>query len=160
MLKNNTRQLAGVKKVHQSKVYDYIRKVEIDGLPRLRAYAEAIDEKIYNLEPGAANRKLDRVREDYPEYNELREMVLSEQKDWALRKSYVIQDKAISLLVNVLDKANKLVESDDCDPKDLAAANNVLKSIMPAIKAVTDNSGSEAKVNTEDRSARVAKYIN
>lgn len=145
-------------KVHPSKIYDYIKKIEVDGLPRIRAYAEAIDEKIYDLPPAAAHRKLDRVREDYPEYEEIKEMVLAEESNWAIRKSHTAQDKALSLLVNSINKANEMLENPDCSSKDLMAATSVLKTIMPAITAVNDKANTPQA--STDRKARASKYIN
>lgn len=147
---------ATVKKVHQSKIYEYIRKIEIDGLPRIRAYAEAIDDKIYDLPAGAAHRKLDRVREDYPEYNELRELVLAEQKDWAMRRAHVVQDKAVDLLVSSIDAALAMVKKEDVNAKDLTAATGVLKSLLPALNTAQ----SQATMNTKDYTARAEKFIN
>ena len=38
-------------KVAASKVYDYIKMVETQGIPRIRAYAKCIDPEIYNFTP-------------------------------------------------------------------------------------------------------------
>lgn len=146
-------------KVHQSKIYDYVRKVEIDGLPRIRAYAEAIDEKIYDLSPSAAHRKLDRVREEYPQYQEIREMVLAEEENWAMRKSHVAQDEALSLLMNTLKKANEVISKKDVSAQELNAANSVLKTVMPAITAVNDKKNATAVISEENKRARASKYI-
>lgn len=146
-------------KCHQSKIYDYIKKVEIDGLPRIRAYAEAIDEKIYDLPPGAAHRKLDRVREEYPQYNEIKEMVLAEEEDWAMRKSHIAQDEAMSLLMNTLKKANAIVEKEDVTAQELNAATTVLKTVMPAIQAVSQKQHATDAITIENKRARASKYI-
>lgn len=148
---------ARVSKVHPSKIFDYIRKVEVDGLPRIRAYAEAIDDKIYELPPGAAHRKLDRVREDYPQYDELKEMVLAEEANWAQRKSHAAQDEALSLLLNTLKRANELVNKEGASAQELNAANAVLKTVMPAVTAVNDKASTAPQI---DRKARASKYIN
>jgi hypothetical protein len=146
-------------KVHQGKIYDYIRKVEIDGLPRIRAYAEAIDPKIYDLPPGAAHRKLDRVREEYPQYEEIKEMVLAEEENWAMRKSHAAQDEALSLLLNTLKKANDIINKDDVSAQDLNAANAVLKTVMPAVTQVNDKAAGNVQA-TINRKARAERYIN
>lgn len=146
-------------KVHQGKIYDYIRKVEIDGLPRIRAYAEAIDSKIYDLPPGAAHRKLDRVREEYPQYEEIKEMVLAEEENWAMRKSHAAQDEALSLLLNTLKKANDIINKDDVSAQDLNAANAVLKTVMPAVTQVNDKAAGNVQA-TVNRKARAERYIN
>jgi hypothetical protein len=146
-------------KVHQGKIYDYIRKVEIDGLPRIRAYAEAIDAKIYDLPPGAAHRKLDRVREEYPQYDEIKEMVLAEEENWAMRKSHAAQDEALSLLLNTLKKANDIISKDEVSAQDLNAANAVLKTVMPAVTAVNEKSAGNVQTAVQKK-ARAERYIN
>lgn len=148
---------ARIGKVHPSKIYDYIKKVEIDGLPRIRAYAEAIDQKIYELPPTAAHRKLDRVREEYPEYEEIKDMVLAEEANWAQRKSHAAQDEALSLLLNTLKRANEIVNKENVTAQDLNAANAVLKTVMPAVTAVNNKASTAPQI---DRKARASKYIN
>jgi len=145
-------------KLSQSKVYDYIKKVEIDGLPRVRAYAEAIDPAIYELQPESMRKRLDRLKEDYPNFNEIKEMVLAENKDWALRRSGAIQNKAMDLLSNLLDKANQIALDPDADAKDLNVAVSTLKSIMPAFTAI----GEKTTMNTDttDKHARASRFIN
>lgn len=145
-------------KLSQSKVYDYIKKVEIDGLPRVRAYAEAIDPAIYDLKPESMRDRVDRLREDYPNFKEIHEMVLAENKDWALRRSGAIQNKALDLLGNLLDKANQIATDPNADAKELNVAVSTLKSIMPAFTAI----GDKANMNTEttDKTKRAAGYIN
>ena len=146
-----------VGKLHPSKVYDYIKKIEIDGLPRVRAYAEAIDPHIYELPPTALHLKLDRVREEYPNYEEIKEMVLAEEANWAQRKSHAAQDEALSLLLNTLRRANELVNKEGVSAQDLNAANAVLKTVMPAVTAVNDKASTAQSI---DRKARASKYIN
>lgn len=145
-------------KLAQSKVYDYIKKVEIDGLPRVRAYAEAIDPAIYDLQPDSMRKRLDRLKEDYPNFDEIREMVLAENKDWALRRSGAIQNKAMDLLGNLLDKANEIATDPDADVKQLNLAVSTLKSIMPAFTAI--GAKSTMDTSTTDKKARAAGYIN
>ena len=145
-------------KLSPSKVYDYIKKIEVDGLPRVRAYAEAIDPEIYNLQPESMRKKLDRLKEDYPNFNEIREMVLAENKDWALRRSGAIQNKAMDLLSNLLDKANEIATDPNADAKDLNVAVSTLKSILPAFTAV--NNKANMDINTTDKTKRAAEYIN
>lgn len=147
-----------ITKVAPQKIYDYIKKLEIDGLPRVRAYAEAIDPKIYDLNPAQMARKLDCIKRDYPGYEEIREMVLAENKEWALRRSEAIQNKALDLLGNLLDKANDIAKDPEADVKELNVAVSTLKSIMPAFAAI----GNKTNMNTDtkDRTARAAGYIN
>lgn len=145
-------------KVSQSKVYEYIKKIEVDGLPRVRAYAEAIDPEIYNLSPTQMRWKLDKFKEQYPDYDEVREMVLAENQDWALRRSGAIQNKAMDLLSNLIDKANEIATKPDADVKELNLAVSTLKSIMPAFTAVSNTANMDTK--TTDKKARASKFIN
>lgn len=156
--KNNkfTDFLPAPSKIAQKKIYDYIKKIEVDGLPRVRAYAEAIDPRIYELPPNKIADKLDAVRTYRSDYKELEEMVRAEQKDWILRRSAVIQDKAVSLLANVIDKANELASKPETDVKELSAAIATLKTIMPAL-TVNNNNNTD---NSNDRKARASKFIN
>lgn len=147
-----------ISRVAQSKIYEYIKKLEIDGLPRVRAYAETIDPAIYDLNPTQMARKLDGVRRYYPNYEEIREMVLAENKDWALRRSEAIQNKALDLLGNLLDKANEIAKDPNADAKELNVAVTTLKSILPAFSAV--NNKANMSTDTTNRTARAAGYIN
>lgn len=156
----NTQEMRQVRqgKLSQSKVYDYIKKVEIDGLPRVRAYAEAIDPAIYDLQPESMRKRLDRLKEDYPNFAEIKEMVLAENKDWALRRSGAIQNKAMDLLSNLLDKANEIATDPNADAKDLNVAVSTLKSIMPAFTAIGEKKNIDT--NTTDKHARASRFIN
>ena len=155
---NYTRLTAKPSKISSGKIYDYIKKVEIDGYPRVRAYAEAIDPMIYNLTPSQISDKLDVLRRDAPSYDEIREMVLAEHKDWALRRSGAIQNKAMDLLSNLLDKANTIATDPDADSKDLNIAVSTLKSILPAFTAV--GNAANADNSTVNKKARASKFIN
>lgn len=155
---NMTERQVRITKVAPSKIYDYIKKLEIDGLPRVRAYAETIDPKIYDLNPAQMARKLDCIKRDYPNYDEIREMVLAENKDWALRRSGAIQNKALDLLGNLLDKANEIAQDPNADAKELNVAVSTLKSIMPAFTAIGGKANMD--INTTDKTARAAEYIN
>lgn len=152
------RRLPIPSKIAESKMYDYIKKVEVDGLPRVRAYAEAIDGAIYDLSPREIDQKLDYLKRNYKGYNELREMVLAEQQDWALRRSAAIQDKAVNLLTNLLDKANEIATKPDADTKELAQAVSMLRTIMPAFNAVGNKATMDTR--TTDRKARAQQFIN
>lgn len=144
-------------KIPASKMYEYIKKIEVEGLPRVRAYAEAIDGHIYDLEPEVISKRLDYLRANHPLYNEIREMVLSEQKDWALRRSSALQGKALDLLSNLIDKANEIATNPDADAKDLNVAVSTLRSIMPAFTAVGNKTTMETR--STDRKARASKFI-
>ena len=149
---------ARIGKTAPSKVYDYIRKVEIDGYPRVRAYAEAIDPMIYDLTPSQIGDRLDYLQTHYPGYKELKESVLAENKDWSLRKSVAIQNKAVDLLNNLLDKANQIATDPNTDVKELSTAISTLKAVMPAFTAVSNNASRD--INTTDKKTRAGKFIN
>lgn len=144
-------------KISEQKMYEYIKKIEIDGYTRVRAYAEVIDPAIYDMTPSAINHKLDYLRTSWKGFDELREMVLAEQKDWSLRRSSMIQDKAVNLLANLLDKANELATKPDVDAKELNMAISTLKTVMPAFTAVGNNANQDT--NTTDKRARASRYI-
>lgn len=145
-------------KVGAAKVYEYIKKIEVDGIPRVRAYAESIDPKIYELTPQQISSKLEYFKNAYPAYKEIKEMVLAEQKDWALRRSTAMQNKAMDLLSNLLDKANEIATDPDADAKDLNVAVSTLKSIMPAFTAIGNKT--EMSTDTTDKKSRASKFIN
>lgn len=132
-------------KVSDAKRYEYLRKVEIDGIPRVRAYAETIDPSIYDVEPNNVNHRLEYLKTAWQNYDELREMVLAERADWNLRRSAVAQDKAMELLNATLDRAIDLAKDPNGDAKTFNAAIQTLKTIMPALQShntpVTDESG-------------------
>ena len=143
-------------KLSASKVYEYIKKIEVDGCPRVRAYAETIDPSIYNLKPAQIKSKLDYLRDSYKGYDELKETVLAEQQDWILRKSSRIQDKSIELLANIIDKANEMVSKPDLDIKEFNASIQTLKTIMPALTANNANTVD----NKAERKRRAQEFIN
>lgn len=157
--RKNTKFDVFVNKVAPSKVYEYIKKIEVDGLPRIRAFAEAIDPRIYDLPPNKIAYKLDNFRRDYKAFDEIREMVLAENKDWALRRSGAIQNKAMDLLNNLLDKANDIAKDPEADAKDLNIAVSTLKSIMPALTAVNTKANMDTRPQI-DKKARASTYIN
>lgn len=153
-----TKRLPVPSKISQEKVYNYIKKLEIDGLPRVRAYAEAIDSHIYDLPADKIGEKLDYFKANYKGYDDIKEMVLAEQQDWALRRSAAVQDKAMNLLTNLLDKANEIATKPDADAKELSQAVAMLKTIMPAFTAVGNRQNAPA--DTTNRKARAEKWIN
>lgn len=153
----HTKRVAQTYRIPPQKVYDYIKKLEIDGYPRVRAYAEAIDPEIYNLTPTQISNKLDYFKRNYDGYDDIREAVLSEHNDWNMRKSAAIQNKALDLLSNLLDKANDIAKDPDADAKELNMAVSTLKSIMPAFTAI----GSKPSIESStDKKSRAAGYIN
>lgn len=144
-------------RISPQKVYDYIKKLEIDGYPRVRAYAEAIDPEIYNLTPEQISSKLDYFKRNYAGYDDIKETVLAEHNDWNMRKSAAIQNKALDLLGNLLDKANQIATDPNADAKELNMAVNTLKSIMPAFTAIGNKPAIESST---DKKSRAAEYIN
>lgn len=145
-------------KVAASKVYDYIKMVETQGVPRIRAYAKCIDPEIYNFTPSQITSRLDYFQNSYKGYNDIKEMVLQEDKDWMLRRNSALQNKALDLLSNLMDKANEIATDPNADAKDLNVAVSTLKSILPAFTAVgTKTSADTAQV---DKTKRAAEYIN
>lgn len=155
--KQNQRQVR-IKKLSQDKVYEYIKKVELDGLPRVRAYAEAIDSHIYECNPETMRKKLDYLAKEYPNFKEIKEMVLAENQEWALRRSGAIQNKAVDLLSNLLDRANEIAQDPEADAKQLNMAVSTLKSIMPAFTAISQKTTMDT--NLVDKTKRAAEYIN
>lgn len=145
-------------KLSPAKVYNYIKLIEVDGYPRIRAYAEAIDPLIYELTPTQACDRLDYLKENYKGFNDIRESVLSEQQDWSLKRSAAAQNKAMDLLVNLLNKANEIATDPDADAKDLNVAVSTLKSVMPAFSAMAGKQNIET--DTTDRKTRASKFIN
>lgn len=151
------RQLPLPSKIGDTKLYDYIKKIEVDGLPRLRAYAEAIDPKIYELTPTQQSDVLDNLKRRSKVYDDIRDMVLAEQEDWILRKSATIQNKAVELLANLINKANEIATNPDADAKDLNTAVSTLKAIMPAF----NNQGAKTHDSdgAVDRKMRAERFI-
>lgn len=157
-IKSESRTQVRMSGLSQSKVYEYIKKIEVEGYPRIRAYAEVIDDRIYDYTPSQIGSKLDYLRTHYPNYDALKEMVLAENKDWALRRSGALQNKALDLLGNLLDKANEIATKPDADMKELNVAVSTLKSVMPAFTAV--NQKATMSTDTKDRKARASHFIN
>lgn len=145
-------------KVAASKVYDYIKMVETQGVPRVKAYAKCIDPEIYNFTPAQITSRLDYFQSSYKGYKDIKEMVLQEEKDWMLRRNSTLQNKALDLLSNLMDKANEIAQDPNADAKDLQVAVSTLKSILPAFTAV----GNKTSMNTDttDKTKRAAGYIN
>lgn len=159
-LKTNKYTRTGImpSKVAASKVYDYIKMIETQGVPRIRAYAKCIDPGIYELTPAQITKKLDYFQNNYKGFNDIKEMVLQEDKDWMLRRNSALQNKALDLLSNLMDKANEIAQDPEADAKDLQIAVSTLKSILPAFTAVGTKTSSD--VSQTDKTKRAAGYIN
>lgn len=141
-------------KIPQSKRYEYLKKVE-DGVPRVRAYAETIDPLIYDIEPEAVHSRLDYLKEAWKDYDELVEMIRAERADWNLKRSAAAQEKAMELLTATLDRAIDLVKDPNSDVKQLGAAIQTLKTIMPAF-----TKKEEPVAETRSVKMNASKYIN
>lgn len=111
--------------------YEYFKKIELEGKPRVRAYAEAIDERIYDLSPVGALKKVEYLKTAWKDYDEIRQTVLAEREDSIMRRSQVAQDKAMELLTTLLDRSIEIAKTGD--PKEINASIQTLKTIMPAI---------------------------
>lgn len=145
-------------KVAASKVYDYIKMVETQGVPRIKAYAKCIDPEIYNFTPAQITSRLDYFQNNYKGYKDIKEMVLQEEQDWMLRRNSGLQNKALDLLSNLMDKANEIATDPNADAKDLNVAVSTLKSIMPAFTAIGTKTTMDT--NTTDKTKRASEYIN
>lgn len=142
-------------RVATSKRYEYIRKIVVDGMPRIRAYAETIDPTIYDLDGVQITNKLDYLRTAWKDYADIEEMVKAEQQNWNLQRSAAAQNKAMELLNATLDKAISLVNDPDADAKQLNMAVNTLKTIMPAFSRKD-----EPVVERRSAKANAARFIN
>lgn len=142
-------------RVATSKRYDYIKKIIVDGMPRIRAYAESIDNTIYDLDGVTITNKLDYLRTAWKDYNDIEEMVKAEQHSWNLQRSASAQNKAMELLNASLDKAISLVQDPDSDARQLNIAIQTLRTIMPALTKKDELAPERASVKTN-----AAKFIN
>ena len=142
-------------RVATSKRYEYIRKIIVDGMPRIRAYAETIDPTIYDLDGVQITRKLDYLRDSWKDYKDIEEMVRAEQQNWNLQRSTAAQNKAMELLNATLDKAIDLAKDPEADAKQLNIAVQTLKTIMPALTKKDEPVAERASVKTN-----AARFIN
>lgn len=136
-------------KLPASTKYDYFRAIEIEGKPRVRAYAENIDKRIYDLTPHGAIKKVEYLKTAWPDYDEIRQTVLAERDDNIMRRAAAAQDKAMELLTTLLDKAIEIAKTGDA--KEINASIQTLKTIMPALTPnkqapVTKESGNRQKI--------------
>ena len=149
-------QMVKPSRISQKKRYDYFRLIEQEGYPRLRAYAEAIDDKIYELTPMEQTNRLEYLKDAWTDYNDIRDMVRAEKAEWNLTQSSAAQKKAMELLNATLDRAVKLASNPEADTKDLTAAVGVLKTVMPALTSVSGNT----HVERTSIKTNASKYIN
>ena len=150
-----------ISKVSQGKVVDYLRAVYVDGKTRTAAYAENIDASIYELTPKEIQSKLDWVSKGREDFEELKEMVVNEENERMLRRSGLMQQKAMELLVSTVDAAQRLVSEEDVDAKAITSAAGVIKTLMPAFEVIAGKgSGDEGGASPAERKARARKVIN
>lgn len=142
-------------KVSSAKRYEYLKKIEIDGYPRIRAYAEAIDPTIYDMPPAEVSHRLDYLKKAWDDYDDLRAMVLAERADWMLRRSAAAQEKAMELLNVTLDRAIAIAKDPEGDAKTFQAAVATLKTIMPALTKPAESKPAETSV--KNNAARFIK---
>lgn len=154
-----TKRETRISKVSQENVYAYIKDVELNGVPRVVAFANHIDKGIYDHTPAEINQKIKYFQNNHPAYAMLKEMVMQEEKDWMLKRSSALQNKALDLLSNLLDKANDIAKDPESDAKELNVAVSTLKSIMPAFNAVKGKMEYEPD-NTATKKKRAQEYIN
>lgn len=148
-----------ISKVSQAKIVDYLRDVYINGKTRVTAYAENIDPSIYELRPTEIQAKLDWLPTGRPDFAELKEMVLSEENERMLRRSGLMQQKAMELLVSTVDAAQRMVQEEDADAKTVAAAAGVIKTLMPAFETIASTNKDTGASQTQ-RKSRAQKVIN
>lgn len=148
-------------RLSQRVVADYLREVHVNGRTRITAYAKHIDPGIYSLEPAKARRQLDALynREDY---EELQEMIISEERETMLRKSSLLQNKAMQLLVSTIDAAQQILDSPEVTASDVKTAASVVSSLMPALKGTTDQGGDDGghRISPQQRRERAKGVIN
>lgn len=149
-----------ISRVSQAKIADYLRAVYVDGKTRIAAYAENIDSSIYSLEPKEIQNKLDWVSKGRRDFEELKEMVVSEEQERMLRRSGLMQQKAMELLVSTVEAAQNLVTHEDATAKEVTAAAGVIKTLMPAFETIANSSKVDTGASAAERKARVRKVIN
>lgn len=149
-----------ISKVSQGKIVDYLRAVYVDGKTRAAAYAENIDPSIYSLTPQEIQDKIDWVAKGRKDFEELKEMVIAEENERMLRRSGLMQQKALELLVSTVEAAQRRVEDPDADPKDITAAAGVIKTLIPAFESIASAKNNNTGPSEAERKLRARKVIN
>lgn len=150
-----------VSKVHPSKISEYIRAVYVDGKPRITAFAEHIDPGVYSHSLDSARRRIERVNAR-PDFEELKELIVSEENERMLRRSGMLQKKAMELLVSTIEASQRLLDSDEATAKDVQAAAGVVKSLVPAFQAINQDMetvNNPNKLTDKQRRERASRAI-
>ena len=149
-----------ISKVSQAKIADYLRDVYVNGKTRVTSYAENIDPSIYELSPKEIQTKLDWIAKGRKDFEELKEMVIAEEQERMMRRSGLMQQKALELLVSTVDAAQRLVEAEEVDPKAVTSAAGVIKTLMPAFETIAGAKTDRGGASDAERKARVSKVLN
>ena len=149
-----------ISKVSQAKIVDYLRDVYVNGKTRAVAYAENIDSSIYELSPSEIQSKIDWLSKGREDFGELKEMVVAEENERMLRRSGLMQQKAMELLVSTVDAAQRLVTNDDATAKDVSSAAGVIKNLMPAFEVIAGAKNENTGASPAQRKDRVRRVIN
>lgn len=155
-----TKKQIMIGKVSQAKIADYLRDVYVNGKTRVSAYAENIDSSIYSLDPKSIQNKIDWVAKGRDDFEELKEMVISEEQERMLRRSSLMQQKAMELLVSTVEAAQRRVQDEEASPKDITAAAGVIKTLMPAFESIANVKNENTGISAADRRARARSVIN
>lgn len=158
--KGSTKKIM-VSKVSQAKIVDYLRDVYVNGKTRTVSYAENIDPNLYSYTPEEIQAKIDWLPKGRDDFTRLKEMVLAEENERMMRRSGLMQQKAMELLVSTVEAAQRRVSDEDATPKDIMAASGVIKSLMPAFETIAGAGGNkESGASAADRRSRARKVIN
>lgn len=152
-------KMFNVRNIGDSKLFEYIRAIHVEGSTRAAAYAKYINSNIYSMTPDQIRRRLDTLK-NHPRYDEIRDIVLAEEQDYILRRSATLQNKAMELLVSTMEAAQRRITSDDSDSKDIQAAATVIKSLMPAYQAINQPREDPNAASPSQRKNRARMVIN
>lgn len=153
--------LANPDKVAPSKIAEYIRRTNIDGIARITAYQETIDPNIKKAPVPQRYNYINRL-EGRADYVAIKEFVLEEdQKDMILR-SQTVRAKAFDLLMDTLEAAQRGVKENPDDAKMVSAASGVLKSLAPILTGIQGKEEVEEKPKLQENDRlriRAAKVV-
>lgn len=157
--KSTFRQKFNLQAIGDSKLYEYIRAIYVEGSTRAAAYVKYIDSDAYSLTPKTLQNRMDAIPK-LERYEELKSIVLTEERDYILRRSATLQNKAMELLVSTMEAAQKRIEGEDASSKDIQAAATVIKSLMPAYQAINQPAEDPNAATPGQRRSRVKAIIN
>lgn len=153
------------KKVSPTKVCDYIREVFLNGKPRRDSYFKCIDAELaganYRYQFDVINELEARL-----DFEDLKTMIMEEDQNDMLRRSSTMQKKSMQLFMDLLDKGIAIANDPSSDDKELAVANNIVKSITPMMKAIYGKNDAPVEdasrligPSAKERQARVTAVI-